>query len=409
MQKTEIRKDLLFFFILVAAVGLGNGFSDTIFSNYFKEVYHATATQRAFVEFPREMPGVLCAFAIAAMSALGDLKIAVIAQVCSCVGLIAMGLFTPSFGVMLIFLFISSCGMHLFMPIQDSLGMGLAEKDKIGERIGQYISIKTASGFVAGIIVFFGFRSGVLSFQTPIKWVFVLASIIFAVAAFSSVMLLKTVPKELVPVKKRKFKLVFRKEYKYYYLLTVLRGVQKQVALVFGAWVIVDLLGKGADIMSLLIICASFLGIFFTRYLGRWLDRFGVKRMMYLDALSFIFVYVLYGITVWLITGDFLPKGGWMVLCIYLLFILDRLSMQVGIVQAVYLRSIAISPEDVTPTLSTGLSLDHMVSVLAAQISGLVWTLWGAHWVFFIAAFFSLGNLFVAFKMEDDKSGKSIQ
>ena len=73
-------------------------------------------------------------------------------------GLLALALLTPSFGVMLIFLFINSMGMHLFMPLGDSIGMSIAEPDQVGHRIGQYASVKTAMGFAAGLLVFFGFR-----------------------------------------------------------------------------------------------------------------------------------------------------------------------------------------------------------------------------------------------------------
>jgi MFS family permease len=202
--------------------------------------------------------------------------------------------------------------------------------------------------------------------------------------------------------RKKRAKIVFRREYRYYYLVTMLNGVQKQIALVFGSWVIIDLLGKKADTMSLLMITVSFISIFFMRMLGRWIDRLGIKKMMYMDALTFIFVYIIYGLLVWGITGNVLT-GTWPVFGIYVLFILDRLSMQIGVVKSVYLRSIAVNPEEITSQLSAGLSLDHVVAIIAAQISGAVWMLLGPQWVFFTAAFFSLGNLFVAWKTPRDQ------
>ena len=97
---------MLLFFIMIAAAALGNGLSDTVYSNYFKEAYNVTTSQRAFIEFPRELPGLLCALVIASLSTLGDAKISLLAQIASCAGLMALGLFTPSYGVMLIFLYL---------------------------------------------------------------------------------------------------------------------------------------------------------------------------------------------------------------------------------------------------------------------------------------------------------------
>ncbi len=403
MSKRLPRKDLLLFFIMISAAALGDGLSNSVYSNYFKEAFNVSATQRAFIEFPRELPGLLCALVIASLSMLGDAKISLIAQLCASLGLMAMGVFSPSFGVMLIFLFINSMGMHLFMPLSDSMGMALAEPGQVGRRMGQYASMKMLFGFVAGITVFLGFRFGAFSFNTPINLLFIIGAFFFMVAAVAATLLIKQHVPVLGP--RKRMTLVFRKQYRYYYLLTMLNGVQKQIAYVFGSWVIVDLLLKKADTMSLLLITASFISIFFMRVIGRWIDRFGIKRMMYVDALTFIFVYVIYGFLVWGIYSQTLPGIGWPVLLIYILFIMDRLSMQIGVVKSVYLKSIAVTKAEITATLSTGTSLDHVVSILAAQLSGLIWTIWGPQWVFFMAATFSLGNLFVAWRAKIGDNG----
>ncbi len=399
LMKKEQRVEMILFMILVAMVALGNGLSDSVYSNYFKEVYDVTTFQRGLLEFPRELPGVVCAFVIAFMSVLGDIKTAIFAQVLSIVGIAVLGIFTPTFGVMCFFLFIASLGMHIFLPLQDAIGMALAEPDRVGERMGQYASVKALFSFIAGGIVFVGFRYGLLSFGTDTKGVFIIAVFAFVIALITCIILMVKV--NLGNTERKKVKLFFRKEYKYYYLLTILHGVQKQIALVYGSWVVVDLLLKGADIMALLILIASFICVFFMRAIGDWIDRFGIRAMMFVDALSFIFVYVIYGCVVWGISQGVLPNEGISVILVYVLFVLDRMSMQIGMVKSVYLRSIALDPSEITPTLSTGTSLDHIVAITAAIVCGYIWTNYGSHWVFFLAATFSLGNLYVAFKIKD--------
>ena len=133
------------------------------------------------------------------------------------------------------------------------------------------------------------------------------------------------------------------------------------------------------------------------------MDRFGIKPMMFLDALTFIGIYIVYGLLVWGISTGVLPKEGWAVFAVYVLFVLDRLSMQIGVVKSIYLRSIAWSEDDVTATLSMGITLDHIVSIVAALIGGYVWVTFGSQWVFFGAAFFSLGNLYVAIRVQPEK------
>ena len=150
------KKDLMFFFIVIVAVNLAIGFSDGLFSNYFKEVYSVNGFQRGLIEFPRELPGVIVFFLISAVSFLGDITIAIIAEALAAFALFVLGFFTPSFGVMLVFLFINSLGVHIYMPLRDSIGMSLAEPDQVGKRMGQFGGISYAVLMVAGITVFFG-------------------------------------------------------------------------------------------------------------------------------------------------------------------------------------------------------------------------------------------------------------
>lgn len=400
MGKIKLKKEMLIYMMLIAVVAIGAGLGDSILNNFYKDAYNINAVQRAFIEFPRELPGVVCVFMIAALSFLGDIKLAVIAQILACLGIMALGIFTPSFGIMCIILFVYSLGVHLFMPLSDSIGMALAEPDKIGQRVGQYGSLKTTIAFMTGIFVFIGFRTGFLSFKTNLRMAFIISAIAYVVAIILAITLVKLTKDKHINIKSRKKNLVFKKEYKYYYMLTILHGVQKQVAYVFGSWVIIDLLLKGTDVMSVLVIVSSFLSIFFFKLVGKWMDQKGIQFVMYLDALSFIVIYVIYGLVVWYITATSTSITTIHILIIYSLFILDRLSMNVGVVKSVYLRNVATDKSDVTSVLSTGVSLDHIVSILAAQVSGIVWTMYGPHWVFFMAAFFSLGNLFVAYKIK---------
>ena len=176
-------------------------------------------------------------------------------------------------------------------------GMSLAEPDRIGRRMGQFSSVRAAFSLIAALTVFFGFRTGVFTFQEPVKIIFLISGIMFAGAAIITAVMSSRVNIEFK--KKGKSKVVFRKEYKYFYFLTILKGVQKQIAYVYGTWIIVDLLLKKADTIALLTIGFTFISIFFMNKLGQWMDKYGIKSMMYFDALTFIIVYVIYGTMVW--------------------------------------------------------------------------------------------------------------
>ncbi|MDF2671835.1 MAG: major facilitator superfamily 1 [Clostridiales bacterium] len=392
----NIKKEIIVYLFILALTALGLGLSDGVFSNYFKDAYNVNAFQRGLIEFPRELPGVLCIVVVSILSYLGDIRIAIIAQLLSTIGLIFLGFLTPPFAVMLIFLFINSMGMHLFFPLSDSLGMSLIKGEDVGKRMGQFKGISTAFSMIASVIVFLGFRFEIFSLTSPVKAVFIISAAVFAVVFILFLYMNRLIK---TPIKEnRKLKLIFRKEYKYYYVLAIMNGVQKQIMAVYGPWVLIDLLSKKADTLAILGIIGSFIGIFFIPAIGRWLDRYGIKKLLYADALSFIGVYIAYGILAAGFSTGFLATAGIPVMLIFGLVILDRMSMQMGMIRIIYLRSIAVKESDITPTLSLGISMDHIVSIICAFLGGVVWSKLGPQYIFFFAAGLSVINLIVAKK-----------
>jgi MFS family permease len=395
--------------VVLALAALGAGLSDTVLSNYFKDAYQVTALQRGLIEIPREIPGFIGVFIVSWLAFLGDLRIAILAQTLMVIGLLLLGLLTPAFSVMLVFIFIHSLGGHLWYPLQDTLGLHLIrDNGTAGKLIGRFKGISTAFGMVAGIIVYIGFRSNIFSFTTPVKTIFIIAMVLFSAVLFFLFLLKRQMPDERAAnaegeplsrrfgLKSRRIRLVFHREYRFYYALAVVFGVQKQIMFVFAPWVLIDLLDKKADTLALLTIAGSFIGIFFIPALGRWVDRFGIKKMLYVDAFSFIMVYILYGLVSAGFHTGFLAKTGLPVILVFILFVIDRMSMQMGLIRSLYLRNIAIRPEDIAPTLTLGQSMDHVVSISCAALGGLVWSIWGPQYVFFLAALMSVINYVVA-------------
>ncbi len=395
------KQDLILFFIIIAAINIAIGFSEGLLSNYFKDVYNTDGFQRGIIEFPRELPGVISLILVSAAVFLGDITIAIIAQVLSVVGMTALGLFTPAFGTMLIFLFISSMGSHLYIPLRDSIGMAMAEPDKIGKRMGQYSGVRFAFLTLSGLAVFFLFRFGIFSFETNIKWTFIVAAAFYAAAMALLIKLKRDVGQ--VRSKRGKFRLLFRKEYKFYYLLAIVFGVQKQVMLVFGPWVLIETLGQKVDTIVMLGIIASTLGIFFMPKLGKWIDRFGIKKLLFVDAISFIGIYFAYGLICQFFDSGIFAKVGFPVILTAGLFVIDRLSTQMGIIRVIYLKSIAVHESDVTPTLFMAMSMDHTVSITVAITGGLVWVTLGSQYIFFIVSALSFINLAIAILVKEPK------
>ncbi|MDR1961417.1 MAG: MFS transporter [Gracilibacteraceae bacterium] len=383
------------FMAITAFVGLAMGFSDALLANYFKDAYDVNAQQRGFIEFPREMPGVLAIFVIAALAGLRDIRTALAAHALTAAALIALAFLRPAFPVMLIFLFLYSMGVHMYLALGDSIALSLAQKQNMGSMLGRINSVRMALFMFAGVVTFFGFRRGLFDFETPVA-VFLLAAVCLTLACLLFLLLTRIAPAGENGPARRSTKLVFRRAYLRYYVICALFGGRKQIMLVYSPWVLIDLLDFGADTMSILSVAGAFIGIFFMPLVGRWIDRFGVRNVMMAEAFAFISVYIAYGfLSRWISHNAVVLTGAGMML-VYLLNIIDRMSAQFAMVRAVYLRSIALTPDDVTPSLSLGMSLDHVIGIAFSFVCGTIWYIWGPEYVFLLAGILSLANLFAA-------------
>jgi len=394
-KKPPIKPELMLFFIIVALTGFGMAMSDSVMANFFKDAYSVTAVQRGFLEFPREFPGILCFLVVAVTSAFGDVRLAIVSQLLTVLGAVVLGLFTPPFAIMVVFLFINSVGMHLYIPLQDSIGMFIIGQDNLGRRMGQYNGVRTAFSMLASVIIFFGFRTGFFSLKTPVKLPFLISSVALLAITALYILLYKKYH-VFGETRKQKIEIILRKEYKFYYMLAVLHGVQKQIMFVFAPWVLIEILNRQADTLALLGIISSFCGIFFLPAVGRWIDRFGTKKLLLAEGCLFVLVYSIYGLLSGGFTSGAIALTGFPVIFVCVLFIFDRLTMQLGMVRTAYLKSIAVDPADITPTLSSALSMDHVVSIVCAYLGGLAWSGYGPQYVFFIAAALSMLNVVVA-------------
>ena len=379
MTQQKRQQAVRLFAAVLALTALANGLGSNIFSNYFNEVFHIDSVQRGFIEIPRESPGILCMVLVAALGFMGNLWMSVAAQALVLVGLIVMGWMSPDYGTMLVFLFIHSLGMHLFMPLNDAISMDLAEKGKVGETLGRFKGINTLFSMVAAVLVFLGFRMGFFSFRSGTILPFALGAVTTAAAIVLLVMMVCSMPRgEGV----KNHKLLFRKRYMPYYMVTLAYGCQKRIKIVFAPWVIINLLGQGADTVALLTIVTYLAGTWAAPFLGKMLDKLGVKQMLWMEAAYIAVSFTVMGVLAGKLAGGSFSLRDPLTWMVYGAYVLCVLFEQFNMVHSYMMRSIALDPSEVTRTLSVGLSVDHVMAIIASPVMGMIWKAWGVQYVF---------------------------
>lgn len=350
-------RNYLLFLLSTAFVGIGQSVDGATLTNYLKEGLGMMILERSALEFPRELPGLLMVGIIGALAFLGDVKTMLIGNLLSAVGMFALGIIPPQYSLVVISIFIYNVGTHIYMPLSNSIGMSFATAGELGRQLGRMNAVNTFTLVLSSAMLWLLFRFWHISYMTA----FSLGAIAFVLAAVPLFFM------KPVAGAKKPSRFIFRKEYGLYYWLSVLFGARKQIFITFGPWVLVDVFRQPVTTMTMLFFIVSIAGIFTKPWIGRLIDRRGEKFVLGSEAVGFFLVCLGYAFADNLFSSQ-IALG---VIC--LCYVLDQMMNAVSMARATYMRKIALQPGDISPSLSLGTSIDHLVTMFLPILGGLVW------------------------------------
>lgn len=382
-------RDFTLYVLAGIFIGAASGIYSTVFNNYLNDVYNLTTSIRGVLELPREMPGALVMVVLGLLAFLGDIRIAIVSMLACVVGLAGLGFFTPSFGIMIVWLAIYSMGQHLYMPVNPAIGMALSESGNYGARLGLYSAYMLTATIVGYGAVWVGFRYFGMDYNTS----FAISAVLYAFAAVIFGMMKKSAAKRAKP------KFIFRKRYTLFYALSLVNGGRKQIFLTFAPWVLIQVYQLNVSTFAIFGVIIAFASIGTRTMVGWAIDHLGERFVLTVEAV--ILFVICFGYT---FSGDVLP-GNIALVFMAACYIIDSSMSVVEMARSTYVRKIALCPEDVSPTLSTGISLDHLVAMTVPALGGLVWAAAGAdgyRYIFMADAVFAAANFFLARKIKID-------
>jgi len=387
-----VERDFLLFLMSGVFLGITQSVDGSTLTNYLKEHFGMLIIQRSALEFPRELPGLLVVLVIGALSFLGgDVRISVVANLLAGVGMFALGILPPSYALVIAVIFIYSMGQHIFMPLSGSIGMSFAKPDEVGKILGRLSSISNIAIVISSAVLWALFRFVHISFTTA----FTIGAVAFVISA---VLLACIRPTHSVRVKKR---YIFRKEYRLYYWLCMIYGARKQIFITFGPWVLVDVFHQPVATMTLLFFIVAVIGIFVKPWVGHLIDKVGEKFVLSGEALLFFVTCLGYAFS----ENIFRPAIA--IFFIYICYVTDFTIDSVGMARTTYMRKIALKPEEISPSLSLGTSLDHVVTIFLPILGGIAWYRGGPggyKYVFLGGAVIALINYFSCIRIRIPKS-----
>jgi MFS family permease len=359
MDILQRKKGVLFLCIASAAVGFTLTLQIALNANFAVEEMNLSGFQQGLLEMFRETCGIFALGFLAILAGLAEPLIGAAVLV-----FLAMGLgsyyFVHNYFWLVIASLVWSQGLHIWMPLPNSMGLALAEPGKVGRRIGQ-IQAAGAAGSGFGLILALVLNLAGVAIR-PIYIVAGSAAIIASAACLC-------IPRQ---IRSEKPKLVIKKEYGLYYLLNFLEGWRKQIFLAFAGFLLVKVYGTALTTMLVMWITVQAVGWFSSPAVGRLIDRIGERKVLifYYSFMTFCFLgyafikskYLLYGV-----------------------FLLDSCFFVFAMALTTYVGRLAPASEK-TMTLSMGVAMNHIAAVTMPLVGGIAWKYLGYQWTFLIGS-----------------------
>ena len=381
-------RELKIFATASLVMGMAYSLVDSTLNNFLNDRFALSGFQRSFLEIPRELPGLLCVFVTALLWFLCSRRIGVVSMLLGLVGVVLLGFASSTYLSVVLCMFIYSLGQHLFMPASSAIGMELAEDGKTGRRLGQINAIRNGATIFGSFLVFVGFKYLGFSYQTT----FVISAVGFGVAA---ALMFSMKPEQAHPPKTF---LKLHKEYRLYYLLSILYGSRKQLFITFAPWVIVTIFNQPTQTLATLMTIGGVIGILFQPLLGWVTDHWGERFVLVTEAAMLVLVCFGYGFA----RQIFPDSIAFFITCA--LYLVDQMLMSVSMARAMYIKKIALKPEDVQAALTAGITIDHIFSMSIAVLGGIIWNVFGYQYVFLMGVGIAAINFFVAWQIRIPKN-----
>jgi predicted MFS family arabinose efflux permease len=341
-------------------MSLGYQLWRSLFNNFAVEELSVRADQMGWIQAVREVPGLL-GFSVGLLVLLmSEMRIAGVSVILMGVGIGMTGLVNGLPGLVLSTL-VMSVGFHFFMPGNSSAALMLVGEDEAPRLLGRLSSLGALAAVVAAGVVFFTLDS--LGFRT----LFYVSSLLLIVGG----LILLPWARQPARASRAKLRTPIRKRYWLYYLLEFLMGSRRHIFTTFAIFLLVEEHQVTAQTVTLLFLVNNLMGTFVFDQFGRIIARFGERRVLSLNFVFLIFVFLGYA---------YIPS----LPVLYVLFIADHLLFGFGIARQSYFQKIAVHPQEITPNISLGQTINHIAAVVIPIVGGVVWETLGSRYTFLI-------------------------
>jgi len=343
MQSLKQDKMYQFLAILTIAAYVGLQGWRTLFNNFAVEVAHLEGDQIGIIQAVREIPGFLSLLIVFMLIFIREHRLSVLSILTLGIGVGITGFFPTYYGLILTTL-LMSVGFHYYETTNQSLTLQYFRKEVSPWVFGRLRSLAAASNIGVGLFILV-----ISQFLSYLSMYVILGILIIGAGIWG---LTKDPTKKDLTLQHKK--MIFRKKYWLFYLLTFLAGARRQIFVAFAVFLLVKKFGFSIQEITGLFIINNIINYFLSPLIGKAIIRFGERKVLSLEYFSLIFIFLTYAITE--------SK-----LIVAFLYILDHIFFNFSIAIRTYFQKIG-DEADIAPSMAVGFTINHIAAVVIPAI-----------------------------------------
>jgi MFS family permease len=345
-----LRRDWQLFTALTFLFSFGFSIYLGVFQNFLRDVLQVGPLQLGTLESLREVPGFLTAIMTGTLVALAESRVAGLGLLIAGLGVGASGLM-PNYAAVVGVSVFWSIGFHLYASMAPVITLTLAKGQEGGRHLGRM-------GAVGSVATLAGLSSAWLAKwlvpDFPYNGYFLVAGGCIMLAGVLCMML-----GHHSASKEPRARLILRREYTLFYLLTFLEGCRRQIFHIFASFALILVYHVPLSHMLMLQLVNAALIAVTAPHIGRLVDRHGERGPLTFYSIGLIVVFLGYAI---------LQN----VNALYVLFLLDNVLFTFGVGFTTYLHRI-VRKGELTPCVAMGTTMNHIAAVTVPLGGAWLW------------------------------------
>ena len=338
--------------LYVMAISMVFSFSAwmSLLNNFVIEVASFDGSQIGILQSLREIPGFLAFTVVLAIAFVAQQRLAYISMMALGMGVMLTGYFPSALGLYITTV-IMSIGFHYLETLNQSLSLQWLSKDKAPVVLGKITAAKSFTGLIAFVIIFIMMKY----YSIEYKYVYM----VFGGSTFITGILAWIAFEHFKDDVVQEKKLILKKEYWLFYVLTFFAGARRQIFVVFAGFLLVEKFGVDVHNMVALLFINSILNMYFAPKIGRFIAKFGERITLRLEYIGLMIVFFSYA---------FVDN----IYIAFFLFVVDHILFSMAIALKTYFQKIA-DPKDIASASAISFTINHVAAVFLPVLLGLMW------------------------------------